>query len=140
MKKILIKGAISGLIMGIALFIIGAITARFIYGPQMVPDGKFEPEQINAWYFLWTKLVIGIVFGIIFTWIYSKFYGLMNIPNVLKGFLFGFLLWLIISLWDISHPLLYNNNFANKNQLFWNIYTLGGFLFYGLSVGLIYKK
>ncbi len=140
MKKVLFKGAMAGSIMGIALFIIGAITARFIYGPQMVPDGKFEPEQINALYFLWTKILIGIVFGIIFTWIYSIFYSLMNIPGILKGICFGFLLWFIISLWDISHPLLYDHNFANKDQLFWSIYTFGGFIFYGLSIGLLYKK
>ena len=68
MKKILLKGTISGLIFGLALFIIGAITARLVYGPEMMPDGKFEPEQINAWYFIWTKLVLGVFFGIIFTW------------------------------------------------------------------------
>ena len=140
MKKILIKGTLSGLIMGIALFIIGAVTARFIYGLQMVPDGKFEPEQINAWYFIWTKLVIGIFFGIIFTWIYSIFYNYIRINRVLKGLLFGLLLWLVISLWDISHPLMYDKNFGDKDQLFWNIYTFGGFMVYGLSVGIIYKK
>ena len=67
-------------------------------------------------------------------------YSSIKVPGILKGLLFGFLLWLIISLWDISHPLLYDKNFGNKNQLFWNIYTLGGFLIYGLSVGMIYKK
>jgi len=140
MRKIIFKGVISGLIMGIALFITGAITARFIYGPQMVPDGKFEPEQINAWFFLWTKLVIGIFFGIIFTWIYSKINDIFNMPRLLKGLCYGLALWLVISLWDISHPLLYDNNFGNKSQLFWNIYTFGGFIFYGLSIGWIYKK
>lgn len=140
MKKILIKGSISGLIFGIALFIFGAITARLIYGPQMVPEGKFEPEQINAWYFIWTKLIIGVVFGIIFTLIYAKFYSLLKIPNVLKGIIFSFIIWLIISLWDISHPLLYDNNFVNQDRIFWTIYTLGGFLVYGVCIGLIYRE
>lgn len=140
MKKILIKGSISGLIFGIALFIIGAITARLVYGPQMVPEGKFEPEQINAWYFIWTKLIIGVVFGIIFTLIYAKFYSLLKIPNVLKGIIFSFIIWLIISLWDISHPLLYDNNFVNQDRIFWTIYTLGGFLVYGVCIGLIYRE
>lgn len=140
MKKVLIKGAISGLIMGVGLFITGAITARFIYGPEMVPDGKFKPEQINAWYFIWTKLVIGVVFGIIFTLMYSKFYSLLKIPNVLKGLIFSLIIWLVISLWDISHPLLYNDNFVNQDSVFWTIYTLGGFLVYGLSIGLIYRR
>lgn len=50
-KKIITIGIISGLIMGITLFIAGAIFSRIIYGPQFAPSGKFEPEQLNAWYF-----------------------------------------------------------------------------------------
>ncbi len=139
MKKVLLVGLISGLIMGIALFLSGAIASRIVYGPQMVPEGKFEPDQINAFYFFWTKLVIGGFFGIIFTLIYSRLVRYMNFSGALKGLLYGFILWLIISLWDISHPLMYES-IANKNQLFWNIYTLGGFLSYGAFVGFIFKK
>ena len=139
MKKILIKGLISGLVMGIGLFITGAVASRIIYGPQMVPDGKFEPNQINAFYFIWTKLAIGGFFGIVFTWLYSKFLVLTTKSGVLYGLLFSFSLWLIISLWSISHPLVYES-IATKDQLFWNIYTLGGFLFYGLTIGGIFKK
>ena len=139
MKKILVKGLISGLIMGIGLFITGAIVSRIIYGPQMVPEGKFEPDQINAFYFIWTKLAIGCFFGIVFTWIYSWFIKLTNNSNVLTGLLFSFILWLIITLWSISHSLVYES-IATKDQLFWNIYTLGGFLSYGLIIGRIFKK
>ena len=139
MKKILFKGIISGLIMGIALFLTGAIASRIIYGHQMVPEGKFEPKQINVWYFIWTKLLIGCFFGIIFTWVFSKINKYMNFSGTLKGLLFGFILWLIISLWGISHPLMYET-IATKNQLFWNIYTLGGFLAYGATIGSIFKK
>jgi hypothetical protein len=48
-KKVLLAGFISGLIMGIALFLSGAIASRIVYGPEMVPEGKFEPDQINAY-------------------------------------------------------------------------------------------
>lgn len=68
-RKIVIVGIIAGLIMGITLFISGAILAKIIYGPQMAPAGKFEPSQLNPFYFIWTKLVIGIFFGILFTFI-----------------------------------------------------------------------
>jgi hypothetical protein len=138
MKKILVKGLIAGLIMGIGLFITGAIASRIIYGPQMVPEGKFEPDQINAFYFIWTKLAIGCFFGIVFTWVYSWFIKLTGNSNVLTGLLFSFILWLIITLWSISHPLVYES-IATKDHLFWNIYTLGGFLSYGLIIGAIFK-
>jgi hypothetical protein len=139
MKKILIKGLIAGIVMGVGLFITGAVASRIIYGPQMVPEGKFEPDQINAFYFIWTKLAIGCFFGIIFTWLYSKYLELTKKSSVLYGLLFSFLLWLIISLWSISHPLVYES-IATKDQLFWHIYTLGGFLIYGLTIGAIFKK
>ena len=51
-KRIVLMGVPAGLTMGISLFIVGAVAARLVYGPQFVPEGKFEPEQINAWYFL----------------------------------------------------------------------------------------
>jgi len=138
-RKGLHAGIIAGLIMGMALFINGAITARIIYGPQMVPEGKFNPEQINAWYFFWTKLVIGCFFGVFFTLIYLKLTRYIGVGSTLRGAGYGFLLWLIILLWNISHPLVYES-IVNKNQLFWNIYTLGGFLTYGVVVGFIFKK
>jgi len=50
-KRILIYGIVSGIIMGIVLFVGGAIFSRIIYGPQFAPPGKFKPEQINAFYF-----------------------------------------------------------------------------------------
>jgi len=40
----------------------------------MVPEGKFEPDQINAFYFFWTKLVIGgfLAYGAIVGFIFKK--------------------------------------------------------------------
>lgn len=139
MKKILFKGIIAGFVMGIALFLTGAIASRIIYGPQMVPVGKFDPEQINAWYFFWTKLVIGCFFGIIFTWLYAKYLRISKVSGVFPGLKYGFILWLIISLWGISHPFMYESVFT-KSQLFWNIYTLGGFLAYGVTIGALFRK
>jgi hypothetical protein len=138
MKKVIIKGILSGLVMGFALFLTGAVASRIIYGPQMVPEGKFTADQVNAFYFLWTKLAIGCFFGIVFTWIYSKVLPVLKIKGALGGLLFGFALWLVITLWSLSHPLVYES-VANKNQLFWNIYTLGGFLAYGATIGAIFK-
>ncbi len=139
MRKILISGILAGLAMGIGLFFMGAIASRIVYGPQMVPEGKFEPDQINVWYFFWTKLVIGTFFGIIFTFIYSKFIIPLKMAGINTGVLYGIALWVVISLWGISHPLMYES-IATKNQLFWHIYTLGGFFAYGLTIGVISKR
>ncbi len=138
-KKIIAVGIISGLIMGITLFIGGAIFSRIIYGPQFAPPGKFEPEQLNAWYFIWTKLVIGVFFGILFTLLYESLPILKRLSGPLVGLKYGFLFWFVISLWNISHPLIYGS-INNKDQLFWLLYSLCGFLAYGFSLGYIYKR
>ena len=138
-KKIIITGIIAGLIMGITLFISGAILARIIYGPQMVPEGKFEPSQINAFYFIWTKLVIGVFFGILFTYVYAKLPLSNRIKGPIQGIKYAFVFWFVLSLWNLSHPLMYESiNYSN--QLFWLLYTLCGFLSFGYILGLKYKR
>jgi hypothetical protein len=125
--------------MGIALFIVGAIASRIIYGPQFAPPGKFQPEQMNVWYFIWTKLVIGAFFGVLFTLLYEALPLSKRIYGVWKGVAYGFWFWLAISLWNLSHPLVYGS-IEVSNQVFWLIYSLGGFLVYGGAMGYIHKK
>ena len=138
-RKIVVVGIIAGLIMGITLFISGAILAKIIYGPQMAPAGKFEPSQLNPFYFIWTKLVIGIFFGILFTFIYEKLPLSNRIKGPAQGLKYAFFFWVVISLWNLSHPLIYESiNYSN--QLFWLLYTLFGFLSFGCILGIIYKR
>jgi hypothetical protein len=138
-KKILITGTVSGLVMGITLFIAGAIFSRIIYGPQFAPPGKFEPEQLNAFYFIWTKLLIGLFFGIMFTFLYEKLPLSRRIKGSLQGVKYSFIFWLVFTLWDISHPFTYGSIY-NNDQLFWLIYSLCGFLAFGFTIGIFYKK
>ena len=139
LKKIIIIGLISGLVFGIVLLIGGAITGRIVYGSQMAPEGKFSAEQMNAFYFLWTKLVIGIFFGTLFLFIYEKLPIARRISSIMEGIIYGFVFWLVISLWNLSHPLMYNST-INSDQIFWLLYTLWGFLGYGGIIGFFYKK
>ena len=136
LKKILLTGTIAGLVMGIALFLTGAVAAFFTYGPQMAPEGKFEPSQMNPAYFIWTKLLIGWFFGLLFTFVYAKIYPRLPLRGFLRGLLFAVSLWLVVSLWGISHPLVYGP-IVLQHQIFWEIYTLGGFLGYGLALGFL---
>ena len=138
-KRIITAGLVSGLTMGITLFIAGAIFSRIIYGPQFAPPGKFEPEQLNAWYFIWTKLLIGIFFGLLFTLLYEILPLSKRLTSGWKGLQFSFLFWLVISLWNISHPLIYGS-FNTKNELFWLLYSLCGYLAFGYTLGLFYKR
>ena len=137
--RILRYGIVSGIIMGVVLFICGAIFSRIIYGPQFAPAGKFQPEQINAFYFIWTKILIGIFFGILFTFFYEKLPLAKRLSSPFQGLQYGFWLWLIITLWDISHPFVYGS-INNKDQLFWLLYSLCGFLALGFALGAFYKQ
>jgi hypothetical protein len=139
LKKIIIIGLISGLVFGIVLLIGGAITGRIVYGSQMAPEGKFSAEQMNEFYFFWTKLVIGIFFGTLFLFIYEKLPIVRRISSIMEGVIYGFVFWLVISLWNLSHPLMYNST-INPDQIFWLLYTLWGFLGYGGTIGFFYKR
>jgi len=125
--------------MGVFLFIGGAILSRIIYGPQFAPPGKFKPEQINAFYFIWTKLVIGWFFGLLFTFVYETLPLHTKMSGVINGLKYGFMFWLLDSLWNISHPLIYGTVDAT-HQTFWLLYQLVGFLAFGATLGYIYKK
>jgi len=138
-KNSIITGTISGIIMGFSLFIGGAILSRIIYGPQFAPPGKFKPEQINAFYFFWTKIVIGWFFGLLFTIVYEMLPLNKKISGILQGLKYGFIFWLILALWGVSHPLIYDS-FNVSDQVFWLLYQLCGFLGFGASLGYIYKK
>jgi len=107
----------------------------------LAPEGKFDPEQLNAWYFIWTKLVIGIIFGVLFIILYEALPVSKRMQGIGDGLKYAFMLWVVINLWELSHPLVYNIDTLNwQDQIFWLIYTLGGFLGYGLAVGYAYKK
>lgn len=138
-KKIIWVGTIAGLVMGVTLFIGGAILARVVYGPQMAPAGKFDADQMNPVYFIWTKLLIGIVFGNLFLFVYEKLPLVRRIKGPLQGMKFSFFFWLVLSLWNLSHPITYES-INYPNQIFWLLYTLCGFLSFGCIVGLFYKR
>jgi hypothetical protein len=138
-KNILFTGTVSGIVMGISLFVGGAIFSRIIYGPQFAPPGKFKPEQINAFYFLWTKLAIGLFFGLLFTSAYEMLPLQKKIYNIPQGLKYGFVFWFVVGLWGVSHPAIYGS-FNTNDQIFWLLYQLCGFLGLGASMGAIYKR
>jgi hypothetical protein len=139
MKRIIADGTISGLSMGAFLFIGGAILSRIIYGPQFAPPGKFEPEQINAFYFIWTKLLIGWFFGILFTVAYELLPLRKRLAGAMDGLKCGFGFWFLTSLWNLSHPLVYGSVNV-PDQVFWVLYQLVGFLGFGAVLGALSKR
>ena len=139
LKKVALDGTIAGLAMGCFLFIGGAILSRIIYGPQFAPPGKFEPEQLNAFYFVWTKLIIGWVFGILFVGAYELLPLSKRLTGAIHGMKYAFLFSLLMTLWSLSHPLVYGSVNV-PDQTFWILYQLVGFLGFGAVLGHLYKR
>jgi hypothetical protein len=136
MSRAILLGVVAGVAMALALFITGAVAARLVYGPQMVPEGKFTADQISAGYFLWTKILIGVFFGVLLSVLYELLPLAKRISRAREGLLYAFLLWLVVYLWGFSHPFVYELRWSiDRNQVFWMVYTLGGFAGLGLAFG-----
>jgi hypothetical protein len=138
-KRIAIDGTIAGLALGVFLFIGGAVLSRIIYGPQFAPPGKFKPEQLNAFYFVWTKLVLGWVFGILFAAAYELLPLSRRLTGAAHGMIYAFSFWALNTLWNLSHPLVYGTVNV-PDQTFWILYQLVGFLGFGAVLGHLYKR
>jgi hypothetical protein len=141
LTRTILLGVGAGVVMALALFITGAVAARVVYGPQMVPEGKFSADQISPVYFLWTKLVIGVFFGILLSVLYELLPLAKRISGPADGVLYAFFLWLVVYLWGLSHPFVYELRWSiDKDQVFWMIYTLGGFVGLGLAFGWLRNR
>jgi hypothetical protein len=139
--RTILVGVAAGVAMALALFLTGAVAARLVYGPQMVPEGKFAADQISAGYFFWTKLLIGVFFGVLLSVLYELLPLAKRISRARDGLLYTFLLWLVVYLWGFSHPFVYELRWSiDRNQVFWMIYTLGGFVGLGLAFGGLRRK
>jgi hypothetical protein len=140
-SRTLLLGVTVGVVMALALFVTGAVAARVVYGPQMVPEGKFTADQVNAGYFLWTKLLIGVFFGVLLSLLYERLPLARRISTARDGLLYAFLLWLVVYLWGLSHPFVYELRWSiDRHQVFWMVYTLGGFLGLGLAFGGLRRR
>jgi hypothetical protein len=62
-----------------------------------------------------------------------------KMSGILNGLKYGFVFWLLMSLWNISHPLVYGTVNV-PDQTFWLLYQLVGYLAFGATLGYIYKK
>ncbi|MFQ5792384.1 MAG: hypothetical protein ACE5JI_18095, partial [Acidobacteriota bacterium] len=82
---------------------------------------------------------IGAFFGVLFSLTLNRLPLEKRVCNAVGGLKAAFLFWLLVSLWGLSHPLVYGP-IDFRNQAFWLVYTLGGFLAYGGTLGFLFKR
>jgi hypothetical protein len=99
LRKAVVVGVIAGLAMGLSLFVVGALASRVVYGPQFAPAGKFEPQQLNAWHLLWTKLLSGGVVGLLLTVLYELLPLARRLAGVTGGLTYAACLGLVVYLY-----------------------------------------
>jgi hypothetical protein len=88
-------------------------------------------------------MVTNVIWGIIFGFLYERFYDLIPGKGVMKGFVYGLLIWLVSNIRSVSImglALAYPFTVAP-----WGItYLWGGFwavvVAYGPVLGVLYKK
>jgi hypothetical protein len=83
--------------------------------------------------------LIGWFFGLLFTVAYEMLPLRTKMNGMLSGLKYGFVFWLLVSLWNLSHPLVYGSVKVD-DQIFWLAYQLVGYLALGATLGYIYKK
>jgi len=135
-------GAIAGLIGGMVASVVA------ILGPVLGIWGYNVPVELS--FDLWwgqagTHIFLNMVWGIIFGMVYAKVYNLIPSKGILKGAIYGLILYAIINLfgqtfvigWAIS-----SSEWALfTNIILWALIT--GFfqaLAFGLALGAIYRK
>ena len=94
---------------------------------------------MNPFYFIWTKLLIGWLFGILFAVAYEVLPLSRRLSGVIHGMKYAFSFWLLTTLWNLSHPLVYGTVNVPE-QLFWILYQLVGFVGFGAVLGYLYKR
>jgi hypothetical protein len=146
--KAVLLGIPVGFVMGLVLFMVGAILAMIFW--QGAPPGKFSEEMIppliylltklgiqvklvSPIYFLLTKLGFGIVLGAIYGLIYSRIAPLLPTKRIYRALLFG------AGLWFVAAFPIFQITLAAKTDIFWQAYSFGGLFLFGLIFGILYK-
>ena len=126
-------GAISGLIAGIAYFIVSEIFVGIRLSFDLVEPwarGFLENNTlVNIPLFFFWCVVLGIV--------YSRVHSLIPGKDILKGLIYGLFLFVIVSVSLESYLIPYGYSMLNViGNLLWGFFI---WIAYGLSLGVLYK-
>jgi hypothetical protein len=83
--------------------------------------------------------LIGWLFGILFTLAYDLLPLPTRFTGAIHGLRYGAGFWLLTSLWNLSHPVVYGS-LNVPDQVFWILYQLVGFLALGAVLGSLSKR
>ena len=143
MKNPILAGSIAGIFGGI-----GATFGWFIAYNTRTVIGimNLSPElqlPISFWIsHVTTEVLIHILFGALFGLIYSKLYDWIPGRGVFKGLIYAFLIYLISNIRPVILFIAHDFSFWTAMPFAEGLSFVGFFvfLFYGIVLGILYKK
>lgn len=136
MKNALLAGAIAGSIMGIVNFALGYMLSYI--GVTEPLGGSWEIAQSLLMLIVLALFSLSVIWGTFFGVIYGRFFD--NIPGkgVMKGLVYGLLVWIAKDVAAGSYVTL----IFMATTISINLILVGLFMWivYGLVIGYLYKK
>ena len=136
MKSSILAGAIAGSIMGIVNFVLGYMLS--IIGVTEPLGGSWEIAQSLLMLIVLALFSLSVIWGIFFGVIYGRFFD--NIPGkgIMKGLVYGILVWIAKDVAAGSYVAL----IFMATSISINLILVGFFMWivYGLVLGYLYKK
>ena len=128
--RVVLAGIVAGIVMLVVGTVIGMLTGHMYTGAIWKP-------MAGASWFVWL-LVHNIFFGLVFTVLYAVFANVLKASMALKGFVFGFVIWLF-SLQGLSMTFL--SMTVSLNLIFlWAVQGLISYVLAGLVIAYLYKE
>ncbi len=136
MKSSIVAGAIAGSIMGMVNFVLGYMLSYI--GVTEPLGGSWEIAQSLLMLIVLALFSLSVIWGIFFGAIYGRFFD--NIPGkgVMKGLVYGILVWIAKDVAAGSYVTL----IFMATSISINLIIVGFFMWivYGLVLGYLYKK
>lgn len=133
MKKILIGGILAGLVILVIGLIFGSLTANMY---RMSPQIMWKPMGQN---FFVQVIIYDLIVGIILAYVYSILKNSVPGSGIVKGLIFGLLVWLVGSVPGLGITYL-TMNIRNKLIFTWLVNNLINYCLAGAVIQQIDEK
>ena len=110
-------GTVSGLIAGIVGGIVSIITAIIFINSGLQHWNLPFPPIPSLMYIVAVTFSFAIIWGIVLGLFYSRFYDFIPGKNIVKGLIYGIILWLILSIRAVSFNVIYEPLYIFGNIL-----------------------
>jgi len=135
MKSGFTAGLVAGFVTAISTPIIGFIFIAIGIVEPLGGQEIWDPTMIMLWPFVLFGLIV--IWGTIFGVIYSKVYNIIPGKNLMKGLIYGLIIFLISNIRVASFQIAFWQAIA----WLWTFNSIGffGLVIYGLVLGYLYK-